>query len=239
MGETRLEPVPPPPPPLSPRPSFPSPPPPPSLPTPTLPPSLCLPPPPSLAPSPPPSPPWVETHTHRSALGRSRHCRPMSAFRRIYHPPPPHRLHLDTIRHFFGLLRQIGVNRRDDLRTVADRGGNTFDRAGAHVADREHAAPAGFERQAVVADLFAGPQEAPFVELQPGCRQPIGIGLGADEREEELAGWRALGARARSRQSPLRARRRSLRARRSRSRSPRRHWAGPGSGRPDIATWSG
>ncbi len=76
------------------------------------------------------------------------------------------------------------MDRRDHLRAVADRRRHPFDRAGAHVADREHAAPAGFERELAFAGLVAGEKEAARIALEARRRQPVGIGLGADEGEE-------------------------------------------------------
>ena len=54
-----------------------------------------------------------------------------------------------------GLIGEIFVDRRDDLGAVADRGRDPLDRGRANVADREHAAAAGFQRQAAVAGLLA------------------------------------------------------------------------------------
>src|SRR4029077_18985620 len=81
--------------------------------------------------------------------------------------PDRHRL----LPHWHDRLRRIGeifVDGSDDLRAVADRRGDALDRAGANVADREHAAPAGFERQAVIIELLTGEDEVARVELEPG-----------------------------------------------------------------------
>ena len=64
----------------------------------------------------------------------------------------------------------------DDLGAVADRGGDALDRADAHVADGEDAAAAGLERQAVLADLVAGQDEAALVELEPEPRSQSVLG---------------------------------------------------------------
>ena len=73
------------------------------------------------------------------------------------------------------------MNGSNHLGAVADRRRHPFDRAGTNVADREYATPAGFEREFAVAGLVAGQKEAARVAFQARRRQPVGIGLGADE----------------------------------------------------------
>src|SRR5256885_11421266 len=57
---------------------------------------------------------------------------------------------------FLGLRGEVSVDRGDDLGAIADRCGNALDRVGADVADREHAAAAGLERETVAARVLAG-----------------------------------------------------------------------------------
>ena len=91
------------------------------------------------------------------------------------------------------------MDRSNHLRAVADRGRDALDRAGADVADGEDAAAAGFQRIAVVARLGAGQDEAAIVELEAGSRQPVGVGLRADEGEEVPAPARRPRRRIRDR----------------------------------------
>ena len=77
------------------------------------------------------------------------------------------------------------MDRGDDLRAVANRCRNALNRAGANVADREHAVAAGFERQEAGPRQFVASQhEAAVVELESRGGEPIGVRLGADEGEE-------------------------------------------------------
>src|SRR3989442_6518783 len=81
-------------------------------------------------------------------------------------------------------LGEEGVQRRDDLRSLPDRGRDPFHRTGAHVADGEHAGPAGLEGPAIGADIRTGAHEPLVVERYVAAGQPIGVRLGADEEEE-------------------------------------------------------
>jgi len=72
----------------------------------------------------------------------------------------------------------------DDLCAVTDRGGDPLDRAAAYVADRENAGQIGFEHTSNVA---AGTDEALGVECDAGAREPVGIGVCADEQEQMAA----------------------------------------------------
>jgi len=82
------------------------------------------------------------------------------------------------------MFSETGMERRHHLRAVADRGGNALDRAGAYVSDCEYPPPAGFKRQPSRAGILAGADEAAGINLQPRLLQPIGVGLGTDERKE-------------------------------------------------------
>ena len=82
-----------------------------------------------------------------------------------------------------GRIESISIRRRDAL-----------DRAGAHVTDGEDPAPAGLERVARATHLGARQHESALVEPDAGVRQPVGVGLGADEQEQVL--HRQRGARA-------------------------------------------
>src|SRR5216683_3700333 len=67
-----------------------------------------------------------------------------------------------------GRVSQKAVQRRHDLRALPDRAAHPLDRAGAHVADGEHAGHRGFELRSRTADievrLRAGDDEAGAVE---------------------------------------------------------------------------
>jgi len=56
------------------------------------------------------------------------------------------------------------MQRRHHLRAIARCGGHPLDRSGADVADRENAAPAGFERQPPLGGIGPGLDEAVMVE---------------------------------------------------------------------------
>src|SRR5437867_11245665 len=81
-------------------------------------------------------------------------------------------------------LGEEGVQRRDDLRSLPHRGRDPFHRTRAHVADGEHAGPAGLEWPAIGADIRTGAHEPLVVERDVAAGQPIGVRLGAGEEEE-------------------------------------------------------
>src|SRR3569833_2362932 len=76
------------------------------------------------------------------------------------------------------------MDRRDHLRPVPDCRGNTLHRAGADVTNGEHAAAARLERQPAVVDVVTREHESPFVELEPGRAEPVGIRLRSYKGEE-------------------------------------------------------
>ena len=88
-------------------------------------------------------------------------------------------------------LRRVAekaVDRRHHLRALADRAADPLDRAGAHVADREHAGHGGFQRgdrpAAIRFALRAGQHEAAAIERDAAAVEPAGRGIGADEQEQ-------------------------------------------------------
>src|SRR6266568_5264600 len=80
--------------------------------------------------------------------------------------------------------REIGVQRGDHLGTLADRGGDALDRAGAHVADGEDAGAARLQRMLRRPALLAGAHEALVVQRHRAAREPAGIWIGADEEKQ-------------------------------------------------------
>ena len=81
-------------------------------------------------------------------------------------------------RGFVAGFGEKGVQRGYHLCALPDRRRNALDRSRAHVADREYAGQAGFERSAGVR---VGAYEALGVERHAGPGQPFGIRLRADE----------------------------------------------------------
>ncbi len=89
-----------------------------------------------------------------------------------------------ALRRLSRLAGEVGVQRRHDLRALADRRSHALDRARPHVAHGEHAASAGFERQATAVEASSSVQTKPLSSsLTSALRQPAGVGLGADEQE--------------------------------------------------------
>ena len=135
------------------------------------------------------------------------------------------------------------MDRRDHLGALADRPADPLDRAGAHVADREHAGHGGFQRRQAGR---RSRQRAPVTTKPalststPQPLQPVGRRIGADE-QEDVADRRLglLAGRAVAPAHPLEAAaRRRRRARRSRSRSSVRCSASRRCARSDSATCS-
>ncbi len=86
-------------------------------------------------------------------------------------------------------IGEEGMQRGDDLRTFAHRGGDALHRARAHVADGEDSMTAGFQRLAVGAGQVAtGEHEAFTIKLHARVPKPGGIRVGADEQEQVLDG---------------------------------------------------
>jgi hypothetical protein len=65
------------------------------------------------------------------------------------------------------------VERRDDLRTLAHRRGDTFDRARSDIADREHAWAICLQQMAIAAGLGAGQHES--LAIKPGLAEGTGV----------------------------------------------------------------
>src|SRR5262245_56415428 len=76
------------------------------------------------------------------------------------------------------------VDRRDHLRAFAHRRGAALDRTCPDVADREYAVAAGLEGPATEGDVAAGADEPLPVEGHIGGREPGGVRIGSDEREQ-------------------------------------------------------
>src|SRR5260221_10341133 len=70
------------------------------------------------------------------------------------------------------------------LGALTHRGGNTLDRARAHIADGEDTTAACLERPTVGAEIESRSHETLFVELDLRIREPGGVGIGADEEEQ-------------------------------------------------------
>src|SRR6476469_4969100 len=140
-------------------------------------------------------PPWGGHRTMRPLQGNNVTRPPALRLERSRWSGSPDRNRLLPHRHDrLRRVSEIFVDRGDDLRAVADRGGDTLDRAGADVADGEHAAAAGLQRQALVAKVLAGEDEAARVELQPRGDEPVGIRFGADKGEQVAYRPPSLGA---------------------------------------------
>ena len=78
---------------------------------------------------------------------------------------------------------QVTMYRRHDLRTLADRRSNPFDRPGADIADGENTGTSSFQLTTIAAGIGTGQHKALRVECHSGSGKPIGIWLGADEQE--------------------------------------------------------
>src|SRR4029077_13489444 len=83
---------------------------------------------------------------------------------------------------------EISVQRGHHLCALADRAADAFDRARAHVADREHAGHGGFQRRhrtlAILAVADAGQHETGAVHPDAAAFEPAGRGIGPDEKKE-------------------------------------------------------
>src|SRR6185312_340870 len=91
----------------------------------------------------------------------------------------------------FHRIGEKAVQRRDDLRALADRAAHALDRARTDVADGEHAGHRGFQRRDLPSEielgLRAGDDEAAAVERDAAAIEPAGRGIGADEQKEIAA----------------------------------------------------
>ena len=83
--------------------------------------------------------------------------------------------------------REHGVDLRHHGGAFSHGGRNPFGRAGANIADREHARPRGLEQQGraadrvdVVGEAVAGDDEALRIRCN-AVLQPAGVWIGADE----------------------------------------------------------
>src|SRR5580700_5690333 len=79
--------------------------------------------------------------------------------------------------------RQKAVQRGDDLRALADRRSDAFDRARADVADGEDARATCLQQAAIATSLRAGQHETFGVERYARTGEPIGVRIRTDEEE--------------------------------------------------------
>ena len=75
------------------------------------------------------------------------------------------------------------MNGRHHGCALAYRRRHPFDRAAAHVANREYALAVGCQQ---MASARAGNHKTLIIKRYVAAGQPIGVGLGADEREDML-----------------------------------------------------
>src|SRR5262245_63957032 len=77
-----------------------------------------------------------------------------------------------------GAAAEVLAGEADGDRALADRRGYSFDRAAAHVADREHPWQAGFEQVGISAQLFPGWRVAGLLaEIRTGDDEAVGVQL--------------------------------------------------------------
>src|SRR6476646_299494 len=79
---------------------------------------------------------------------------------------------------------QIGMQRRNDLCTLANSRRNPLDGFRADISNGEDAPPVGFQRMAIAAGIFAGQHKPLSIESDTRAGKPIRIRLGADEQKQ-------------------------------------------------------
>src|SRR5436190_14598705 len=86
--------------------------------------------------------------------------------------------------------REKPMQRRDNLRALPNRSGDTLGRACAYVADGEDTGNTGFEWLTVSAGIFSRQNESFGIQCHAGLPEPAGVRLGSDE-QEQVVDWPA------------------------------------------------
>src|SRR5271166_2288413 len=82
--------------------------------------------------------------------------------------------------------RQNGMQRRHNLRPLADRRGDALYRTRAHIADRKDTRSARLQRLTVLGSARAGQYKSLTVQRYARSGQPIRVRVGSDEEEQML-----------------------------------------------------